>query len=601
MKTILVGFDAFDPVVFEKLHNQGKTPNLSHFVEAGGYSRFSVANPPQSEVSWTSIATGLNPGGHGMFDFVHRNPQTYGLEVSLLPTTRSVLGTQFTSPHRAQTIFDAAAEDGFPATSLWWPATFPARLDSPVYTIPGLGTPDIFGQLGTGSVFTMDELANEGELKTKTRRFSEDGKGKFIAELQGPTGRGGKETAAPLELHLQDSGARLKIGEQVVDLAAGQWSPIIELSFKIGLGVSIKAVTRAILPQTSPQPILYFLPLQLHPLASPWPYASPKGFIKGIWDQETFLTLGWPQDTTGLEEGFISDEQFLALCQDISAGRERIFMSQLNSFKEGVLGCVFDTLDRVQHMFWKARPDLIETWYVKLDALVGRILPLAGEADLLFVSDHGFKNFDHKVHLNRWLIEQGYLVESQPSQAGTLSDIDWPKSKAYALGLNSLYLNLEGREGHGTLAAADKEAFVRELNAKLLAWQGPDGHSVVEAVAVGEQALQGPLAEYGPDLLVGYRPPYRASAETGLGKWKAEAIEANKDHWGADHCFHAEAVPGALFATRGLQNFPQPSYADIPAMTIHKQMDPSNTPPPPKLSDEDMDTIYERLKGLGYL
>ena len=72
LKTIIAGFDAFDPNQFERMTEAGKLPNLSKFVQADGYRHFSVANPPQSEVSWTSIATGLNPGGHGIFDFLHR-------------------------------------------------------------------------------------------------------------------------------------------------------------------------------------------------------------------------------------------------------------------------------------------------------------------------------------------------------------------------------------------------------------------------------------------------------------------------------------------------------------------------------------------------
>ena len=143
MRAILIGFDAFDPKFFERLHNEGKTPNLSKFVEDGDYSPFQVTNPAQSEVSWTSIATGMNPGGHGIFDFVHRNPESYGLYVSLLPTKKGLLGTQFTQPHNSETIFDAAVKGGYQSTSLWWPATFPARMQSPVRTIPGLGSPDI--------------------------------------------------------------------------------------------------------------------------------------------------------------------------------------------------------------------------------------------------------------------------------------------------------------------------------------------------------------------------------------------------------------------------------------------------------------------------
>ena len=130
MKTILLGLDAFDPNRFEALFERGLLPNLGKFVEANQYSRFRISNPAQSEVSWTSIATGLNPGAHGMFDFVHRNSKNYGLHVSLLPTQSGIAGTQFVPPYNAKTIFDMAADQGYPATALWWPAMFPARVPS---------------------------------------------------------------------------------------------------------------------------------------------------------------------------------------------------------------------------------------------------------------------------------------------------------------------------------------------------------------------------------------------------------------------------------------------------------------------------------------
>ncbi|MFN2128538.1 MAG: alkaline phosphatase family protein, partial [Anaerolineales bacterium] len=88
MRVMLLGFDSFDPEVFENLLSVGRMPNLEKYVKAGNYSRFIVSDPPQTEVSWTSIATGLDPGGHGIFDFVHRDPNTYTPYVSLLPTER---------------------------------------------------------------------------------------------------------------------------------------------------------------------------------------------------------------------------------------------------------------------------------------------------------------------------------------------------------------------------------------------------------------------------------------------------------------------------------------------------------------------------------
>ena len=142
MRVLMIGLDAFDPTTFERLNNAGRLPHLSKYVAKNGYRRFAVSNPPQSEVSWTSIATGLNPGGHGMFDFVHRNPANYALNVSLLPTKDGLTGTQFAEPYNAKTIFEQTVDMGQPATVLWWPAMFPARLKSPVRSLPGLGTPD---------------------------------------------------------------------------------------------------------------------------------------------------------------------------------------------------------------------------------------------------------------------------------------------------------------------------------------------------------------------------------------------------------------------------------------------------------------------------
>src|SRR3990170_4580092 len=124
MRTIIIGLDAFDPGVFERLVDQGRLPNLSSFLEKKGYSHFSVANPAQSEVSWTSIATGLNPGGHGIFDFVHRDPVSYTPYVSLLPTKSGLTGTQFVPPFSARSIFDQAVRQGYAAASLGWGGAF---------------------------------------------------------------------------------------------------------------------------------------------------------------------------------------------------------------------------------------------------------------------------------------------------------------------------------------------------------------------------------------------------------------------------------------------------------------------------------------------
>lgn len=611
MQTLILGFDAFDPRRFERLSDEGQLPHLTRYVEAKGYARFQISNPAQTEVSWTSMATGLNPGGHGIFDFVHRNPKTYAPYVSLLPTKGGVLGSSFVPPHQARTIFEEAASRGYPATACWWPATFPARPALPVRTIPGLGTPDVHGRLGVGTLFSTDGTPDSNEWKTAVEGLESTGGDRYTGILAGPTREGllGEEASA-LELELEvtdEASARLRIGGRTLELVLGRWSPIVELSFHLGFLVNVRAVTRVILSRIEPEVRLYVLPLQLHPLGSPWRYATPQGFVRRMWRAHgPFLTLGWPQDTTGLEDGCIDDEQFLALCRSIHDARERVLLAELDGFDEGLLACVFDSLDRVQHMYWADRPDVVDDWYRRLDGLVGRVEERLGGRDqehtkLIVVSDHGFAPFDHKVHLNRWLVEQGYLATREEKGAGNLEQVDWSHGQAYAVGLNSVYVNLQGREGEGSVPGGEREALVRRLKEQLLELRGPDSGRVVQEAWCREEALVGPLVERGPDLLVGYAPGYRASAETGMGKWKESLIEPNGDHWAADHCVDPAVVPGVIFANCDLETFPQPSYVDFPALAIGMTPDSSAAARVPSFSDEEQEAVEERLRSLGYL
>ncbi|HEX6303012.1 MAG TPA: alkaline phosphatase family protein [Anaerolineales bacterium] len=610
MRTLILGLDAFDPDVFERLHEQGKLRNLADYVKAKRYNRFRVSNPPQSEVSWTSIATGLNPGEHGLFDFVHRDPGTYSLYVSLLPSKEGFGGSHFVRPHRARTIFDTASDKGFPATTLWWPATFPARPESPVRTLPGLGTPDIRGRLGVGTLFTSDADFSADGLKTPVETLKRSRKDDYSAYLPGPvrkTRQGNSTTRLPFRLEIaSEQSARLKIGTHSVELRIGDWSPILELKFKMGLFFSVQAITRVVITQLQPDIRLYFLPLQIHPLNSPWPYGSPGSFVKHSWQYNgPYLTLGWPQDTQALDDGIITDQQFLSLCNSIYQARVNVLMRLLKNFDEGIIGAVFDTLDRVQHMFWKDRPDIVEAWYLKLDALAGQVehhfsLKSSRDDRLVIVSDHGFANFDYKVHLNRWLIDHGFLVPKNSQAYGQWKDIDWLHSSAYSIGLNSLYLNLADREGQGMVQPKQHEPILSDLELGLLALKDPDGYPVVQKVWRAQEAFNGVNVDRGPDLVIGFSPGYRASAETGLGGWEREAVVSNADHWNADHCINPLAVPGVIFANGELEHISRPSYYDIPFLTIGEGPDARGGGPPDDISTEDEEVIQERLKSLGY-
>jgi predicted AlkP superfamily phosphohydrolase/phosphomutase len=607
MRTIMVGFDSFDPAIFERLLENGKTPNLAKYANAGGYSRFEVCSPPQTEVSWTCIATGVDPGSHGLFDFVHRDPATYAPYVSILPTRQTAVGEQFLRPYTTKTLFEEAADMGYPATALWWPALFPARPEVPVETIPGLGTPDIRGQLGVGTFLTTEPHEKK---KIRVLKLESTGKGSFEGQLEGPqtkTKGGLQPRLQPVRVDvLDDKSARVTIGKLKLDLALGKWSPVVEIQFAGGIGATVHIVTQIILTEVKDRVSLYFLPLQIHPLHSPWHYATPSSLVKDAWKNSgPFLTLGWPQDTNALEDGCITDEQFLALCASIFESRKSIFFRKLDRFREGVLAAIFDDLDRVQHMFLLHDQDLAQQWYGRLDAFVGEVQGRVNQLGLqkqrlLILSDHGFRTFEHKVNLNRWLVDNGYMVLKDVPD-GDLRNVDWNKTKAYALGLNSLYLNVAGREGQGMVQAAELEALLDELKTKLQAWKDPSGETIISRVLLKHEAFTGPYTRLGPDLVIGYAPRFRASAETGLGKIGTLSLEANHDHWGADHCIDANMVPGVLFANRDLRDMPGLSFRDIPFLALGKHLDQSYIKPPSEAGPQGQKDLEERLKGLGYL
>src|SRR5581483_5833180 len=125
-------------------------------------------------------------------------------------------------------------------------------------------------------------------------------------------------------------------------------------------------------------------------------------------------------------------------------------------------------------------------------------------------------------------------------------------TRAYAIGLNSLYLNLQGREGKGIVPATRRAELADRLRAELLQWRGADGKPIVRQVWRREDVFDGELSEFAPDLILGYAPGYRASPETGLGGWGASSLAPNRDHWAGDHCIDPACVPGVIFSNQAL-------------------------------------------------
>ncbi len=359
-------------------------------------------------------------------------------------------------------------------------------------------------------------------------------------------------------------GLKITLPDSTLQLNKGVWGPHVIIRFSTGLMGKVSAVTRMVCVEAEPFPSLFVLPMQIYPKDTTLPLSSPRTFGKELWDKiGPYLTLGMPEDTNGLKDGLISGSVFLSLCDEVFAERERMLNTLLNSFNNGIFACVFDTLDRIQHMFWqdktrsskpsetKEPTEVVAEWYRRMDAMVGRVMErIEDEVPLLIISDHGFTSLHTYVHLNSWLVQNGFMVLKNGKKAGgpLLEDVDWFKTRVYALGFNSIYLNIKGREGKGIVEPHEADALCLELIKRLTEWI-EDGKSIIKQVYKGKDIYPNiQSADTVPELVIGYHKGYRASKQTVLGEAPAGGlIEDNLEHWCGDHCCDPSFVPGVLF------------------------------------------------------
>lgn len=563
-RLFILGIDGMDPDIFLFLKKRGKMPNLGALAEKGNFRFFNTSNPPQSPVSWTNIATGSDAGAHGICDFLHRDPRTYTPELSLFGIQPHKGGVRYTSHIRIPSVFENAMKRGVPVTLLRWPLTFPApeTLPSNSRLLCGMGVPDLLGTLGRYSFYTTDDKFSQKDLHGRIVQIRYDN-GRVKTELYGPRYRGltgMKESSVSMTIERTEQGLRVNLPDTTINLKSGEWSPHLTIRFSTGMMGKVTALTRMVFIDSGDFPSLFVLPLQIYPKDTTLPLSSPLSFSAKLWDAVgPYLTLGMPEDTNGLKDGLVSEDIFLALCNDIISERQKMLEFLVRDFDSGILACVIDTLDRIQHMFWrqdvritekgKEATGIIADWYMRMDKIAGRMIGDLGEqTPVLILSDHGFASVDKYVHLNTWLARNGYMSFKNNANAGgpLFENVDWLRTGAYALGFNSIYINLKGREGKGIVEPEKADNLCDEIINKLKHWQD-EGSRVVRNVYKSKE-IYNIKHNNGPDIIVGYNTGYRASKQTVLGAAPdGVMVEDNHESWSGDHCCDPELVPGVLF------------------------------------------------------
>lgn len=598
-RLIILGLDGLEPTLVEKFMAEGKLPNFSRMKKEGYYSPLATTTPAISPVAWSSFMTGCEPSKHNIFDFLDRDPRTYlpGLSSARIREPKKVLpigkyNIPLSKPvvegmRRSVPFWNILGRHGIFSTVLRVPITFPPEKFNG-HLFSGMCTPDLKGSQGTFTFYTEDKARageHEGGVMVAVERSGE----LISTVIHGPENtllRRPVELTVPLTIDIdrEKKGAWIGLPGQRFFLPEKKFSAWTNVVFKPGLGMKVHSICRFYIRSMAPFFEMYMTPLNMDPGKPALPISHP--FIYSVYLSKLlgkFITLGEANDTWALNEGALDDKAFLELTYLNHADWEAMFKNALKKTPRGLTAIVFETTDSIQHMFLRyldkthpsnrtvPGPDkvrIIEDLYVKMDGLVGDCLSGLGEKDVLFImSDHGFKLFSRGVNLNSWLYRNGYLaLREGASESGEwFHEVDWDRTRAYALGLGGLYINLRGREARGIVEPGAEEAKVKaELITRLGGLIDPDkGKVSINRIYDCSKIYAGPYRENGPDLVVGYNLGYRASWDGVKGRVDDIVFSDNDRAWSGDHCIDPAVVPGVFFSSAWIEQCRSLSIMDI--------------------------------------
>lgn len=611
-KVIVIAFDGMDAHLTERLMDSGELPMLASLRDKNGYRRLATCIPPQTPVAFASFINGADPGSHGIFDFVLRDPATQCLPYYGAAETIEGRGAvEFRGHHLPLNFWPfnhspnqtLLRREGTP----FWHYLDQAGIPSDFYDLPsdyppsksefgnhrcmsGMGVPDLLGTYGTYQRFGEDDPVRTKEEPggMRTMLFFENELAK--AELIGPLD---SFLVDPVPITVpftvaRDLGSKsavIEIQDRTLVLNDGEWSPWLQVDFSVSLPAPlpdkhVSGVCRFYLQEVAPEFRLYVTPINIDPSNPAAPVTEPPEFSAEVSSElGLYYTSGFQEDHKALSNGVFTDEEYASQAQMVLDERLNLMTYARENYRDGLLFFYFSSTDLQAHMFWWDDPDKphptrsqeeavkyfnsLKDLYRSCDSIVADVLAEYGDdSTVLVMSDHGFCNFSRQFNVNRWLRDNGYI---EPADCTGLMDgsIDWSKTRAYALGMNGLYVNLKGRERDGIVEpGADAEQLMAELVEKLKAVRDDDGRPVLRNVYLAGEVYQGPATARAPDMVLGYYRDYRTSWASTLGDMNEDVLTDNHEAWAADHCVDPLEVPGILFSNKPIESG-DPSLEDI--------------------------------------
>jgi predicted AlkP superfamily phosphohydrolase/phosphomutase len=613
-----------DPHLVARWMQEGKLPHLSALAKTGGMFPLATTHSPESPTAWASFATGVNAGKHNIYDFLVRDTTTYLPDLGMVKRTPPrflfnyipISKPKLESTRGGTSFWVTAGNAGVQSSVLTVPVTFPPETVPNGEMLAGLPLPDIRGTMGTFSYYATDlSRYEEGntEMGGILRRLVFEGD-VANAELVGPPNplvrqqieairrkgpslsdadraqlaelQAAQDVRIPFTVRW-DRGAKaatVEIEGESIKLAQGQWSPWIDLTFKINLLVRLRGMAQMLLINAGNELQLYVSPVNFKPDNPPLPISYPEGFAGDLFKRLGYYrTLGWAEATWPLNEDRMDEKTFMDDLFVAFNDRAKVILDRVDAKNWDVLVGVIESTDRVQHMMWRltdpkhpmydaklaaAFGDAIERVYRRADDFVGEVVRRIGpDVPVLIVSDHGFHSWRKAVNLDTWLVQQGYMVlqGQQPGDkkladlfgGGTFwENVDWSRTRAYAMGIGQIYFNLRGREAKGIVSpGAEARQLADELRAKLLTLKDPeDGTPIIRSVYQRDDIYSGQYLQNAAELQVGMNEGYRVSWQTTLGGSPPGIVYPNTKKWSADHGGYDYAITaGVLVSNRPIR------------------------------------------------
>ncbi|QDV09393.1 Type I phosphodiesterase / nucleotide pyrophosphatase [Planctomycetes bacterium Poly30] len=616
-RMVVIGIDGLDPDILRDVMRRfpDRMKNFQRLADAGGgVMDLGTSTPPQSPVAWSNFITGRHPGGHGIYDFIHRDKKIYRAiastvvsedghdrDIPLTPFKLPVGGSS--EPNRTGKAFWTMMMDkDVPADLYRVPINFPVEPSKGV-SFSGMMTPALDSAYGQYTVYTTNPPAEKAGLSSRFRTVRVSG-GAVRTQLDGPMNvlRDGNPTASvPLTAYLdkEANAAIIEVGSERLVMEPGQFSTFVRVSFDLlpAGAMSLDGIVCFYLRSISPEFELYASPVNFDPTNPVEPVSLPEdAAAKMVEEIGLVFTQGMAEDVNALKSEALTDAEFMHQANLVHRERIRILDYALDRYtakKEGgLLFFYVSSVDLAMHMMWRHQDpqhpfydpaiakqdssswsgrdgttweDVVDDLYLRMDPILGKVLDRVGDdTTVMVMSDHGFAPYRRKFSLNTWLLENGYLKlkegvtkelpEGDPKRTDVILEeaVDWSETRAYGIGFNGLYLNLAGREAEGIVKpGAEADALLKELKTQLELIIDQGQQVVLSADLASVVFAGGARLDDAPDIVVGYNSGYGNSDEATQGRIPHDVLTDNVGGtFNGSHLMHPSVVSGTLLVNR---------------------------------------------------